>query len=450
MSGTDVVSPTVKPSRNGASLANLVRSLESRNYRLFFSGQLISMIGTWLTRIATGWLVYRLSNSALVLGLVGFAGQIPTLIAAPAAGVLVDRWNRHRVLVVTQILSMLQSFALAYFALRGTITVTHVLVLAIFQGLINALDMPARQAFVVEMVEKREHLSNAIALNSTLVNASRLLGPAIGGILIAAVGEGMCFFIDGISYIAVIAALLAMRVPKASAKTRETHLWQEMRAGFGYALGFRPIRSVLLLMALVSLAGVPYTALLPVFAKDVLHRGALTLGFLMACSGAGALMGAIYLASRKTVVGLGKVILWATGAFGAGLVLLGAWPNIAFSGLMMLVAAGAMMLQMASCNTVLQTIVEDDMRGRVMGFFTMAFMGTVPVGTLLSGWLAQKLGVASTVMIGGSVCIAGAIWFARELPELRKLVRPIYVKRGIIPEVATGLQVASVLTTREE
>jgi MFS family permease len=429
----------------------ILRALESRNYRLFFAGQLISLIGTWLTRVATGWLVYRLTHSALLLGVVGFAGQIPTFLAAPVAGVLADRWNRHRVLVVTQVLSMLQSLAMAYFALRGTITVHHVLVLAIIQGLVNAMDMPARQAFVVEMVEKREHLGNAIALNSTLVNGARLLGPAVGGVLIAAVDEGWCFLIDGLSYIAVVMALLAMRVNPRMAERRQSRVMQELSEGFRYAFGFRPIRSILILMALVSLAGVPYTALMPIFAEDVLHGGPKLLGFLMAASGIGALAGAVYLAARRSVVGLGRVIVWSAAAFGAGLVVFALSRNVALSMAMMLVTGLSMILEMASSNTVLQVIVEDEMRGRVMSFFLMSFMGMVPVGTLISGWLADRLDVTRTVMIGGAICIGGALWFARELPELRRLVRPIYVKRGIMPpEVAAGLQTASEMTAHEE
>lgn len=443
---------TASAQQGGVDFTLILRALESRNYRLFFAGQLVSLVGTWLTRVATGWLVYRLTHSALLLGVVGFAGQIPTFLAAPLAGVLADRWNRHRVLVVTQVLSMFQSLAMAYFALRGTIAVHHIIVLAILQGLINALDMPARQAFVVDMVEKREHLSNAIALNSTLVNGARLLGPAVGGVLIAAFGEGWCFFIDGISYIAVVVALLAMRVnPRMRERRTDSRVLHELREGFRYAFGFRPIRSILILMALVSLAGVPYTALMPIFAEDVLHGGPKLLGFLMAASGVGALGGALYLASRRSVVGLGRVILWSSGLFGAGLVVFALSRHVALSIAAMLVTGAAMILEMASSNTVLQTVVEDEMRGRVMSFFLMSFMGMVPIGTLLSGWLADRLDVTRTVMIGGVMCVGGALWFARELPHIRRLARPIYIKRGLISaEVATGLQTVSEMTAHEE
>lgn len=433
-------------SKNLSGLKQSLRALNSRNYRLFFGGQGISLIGTWLTRIATSWLVYRLTNSAFLLGLVGFAGQIPSFLLSPLAGVLVDRWNRHRILVVTQILSMLQSLALAVLALTGIIAVWHILVLSIFQGLINAFDIPARQSFVVQMVEKKEDLPNAIALNSTIFNSARLLGPSIGGILIAAVGEGICFLIDGISYLAVIASLLAMRIPKHRVISKDRPLMEELKEGITYALNFPPIRSILLLLGLISLAGIPYTVLMPVFAKDVLKGGPHTLGYLMAASGTGALAGAIYLATRKSVQGLGKLIAWSAAIFGVGLVIFSFSQVLWLSLLLMIITGFGMITEMASSNTVLQTIVEDDKRGRVMSFYAMAFMGMVPIGSLLAGSLASKIGAPYTVMIGGICCLAGSVWFARILPYLREITRPIYIKKGIIPEVARGIQTATELT----
>lgn len=437
-------------SNRATDFKRIVRALSSRNYRLFFAGQLISLIGTWLTRVATGWLAYRLTGSPLVLGIVGFAGQIPTFLFAPFAGVLVDRWNRHRVLVVTQCLAMLQSLALAYFAITQTVTVTHLIVLGVAQGLINALDMPARQAFVVEMVEKREDLSNAIALNSTLVNAARLLGPSLAGILISAFGEGWCFLIDGVSYIAVILALLAMRVNRDSIRRKSTRMLDELREGYKYAFGFIPMRSILILLAVMSLTGVPYTVLMPVFAKDILHGGPSMLGFLMGVSGMGALGGAIFLAARKSVRGLGRVILISTGTFGVGLIIFAysTWPIL--SAAMMAVTGFTMILQMAAGNTVLQTIVDDEHRGRVMSFFTMSVMGTVPIGTLAAGAVAPYIGTPATVASGGVLCVAGSLWFARQLPEIRRLLRPIYVKQGIIvlPEVAEAVDAATDVTGR--
>jgi MFS family permease len=409
------------------------RALRHRNYRLFFAGQGTSLIGTWLTRVATSWLVYRLTGSALLLGIVGFAGQIPTFFISPLAGVWVDRWNRHRVLVVTQVLAMVQSGLLACFALRGTITVTHILVLGVFQGVINAFDMPARQAFVVEMIEDRADLSNAIALNSSMVNAARLVGPSMAGILIAAFGEGWCFLIDAVSYLAVVASLLAMRIVPRAIGLRGMSAFTEMRDGFRYAAGFAPIRAILMLLALVSLTGVPYMVLMPVVASDILHGGAHTLGFLMAASGLGALIGALYLASRSTVIGLGRIVATSALLFGFGLIAFSRSSLLWLSLLLMLVTGMSMMVQMAASNTILQTIVEEDKRGRVMSLYTMAFFGTVPLGSLLAGVMAHRIGVPNTISLGGAACVAGALLFIRELPELRRLARPVYTRLGIYP-----------------
>lgn len=429
----------------------MLRALAHKNYRLFFSGQSISLIGTWMTRIATSWLVYRLTGSALLLGVVGFAGQIPSFVLAPFAGVLVDRWDRHRLLIVTQVLALFQSLAMALLTMTGIIKMWHVIVLSIFQGFINAFDMPARQAFVVEMVEKREDLPNAIALNSSMVNAARLLGPSIGGVVIAAVGEGWCFMIDAISYLAVIASLMAMNITRRAIQvTSDTRIIQQLREGWTYAIRFAPIRNVLLLLALVSLVGMPYTVLMPVFANDVLHGGPNTLGLLMAASGVGALIGALFLAARKTVLGLGKFIPIMAGAFGAGLIAFSFSRVMWLSLLLMVVTGLGFMVQMAVSNTVLQTIVDEDKRGRVMSFYTMAFMGTAPFGSLLAGSVADRLGAPHTLLFGGIGCIVGAIWFATTLSELRRDVRPIYVKIGILPEVVTGIQQSSELSIPPE
>ena len=418
----------------------LTRALRHRNYRLFFSGQSVSLIGTWITRIATSWLVYRLTGSELLLGLVGFCGQIPTTILAPFAGVLVDRWNRHRMLVVTQALSMLQSGVLAALTFSGRITVRDILLLQIVQGLVNAFDTPARQSFVVEMVEDRADLPNAIALNSSMVNGSRIIGPSIGGALIAGVGEGWCFALDAISYLFVIASLLMMTVGRGRDRSAEAHVLDELRAGFQYVTGSIPIRTALIVLSIVSAMGMPYTVLMPAFVTEVLHGGPHTLGFLMTASGVGALAGAMYLASRRTVVGLGKVSMFATIAFGAGLIVYASarttWLALA---VMPLVGAG-FMVQLASTNTILQTIVEDRLRGRVMAFYTMAFFGTAPIGSLIAGVAAARIGVAWTIALGGMVCLVAAAWFGSRLPLLRSLVHPIYREMGILPvsQVDTG------------
>ncbi|XXX77507.1 MFS transporter [Sorangium sp. So ce134] len=433
---------------DGSTLAAMGRALRHRNYRLFFFGQGTSLIGTWLTRVATSWLVYRLTNSAVLLGFVGFAGQIPTFLIAPIAGVLVDRWDRHRVLVVTQVLAMVQSALLAAFALTGTITVWHVLSLAAFQGVINAFDTPARQAFVVQMVEAREDLSNAIALNSSMVNGARLLGPSIAGVLIAAVGEGWCFAIDSISYLAVIASLLAMRIARRERReARRGDVLADLREGFRYVSSFAPIRAILLLLALVSLTGMPYTVLMPVFAGEVLHGGAHTLGLLMAASGVGAVTGALWLASRRSVLGLGRA-LWIAGAlFGLGLVGFSLSRSVWLSALLLMVTGGGMMVQMAASNTLLQTIVDEDKRGRVMSFYTMAFFGMAPFGSLIAGWLGGRIGAPATVLWGGVATLAAVGVFVRKLPELRRLTRPIYVRLGILPEIAEALDRTAEVTS---
>ena len=416
------------------------RALRSRNYRLFFSGQGVSLVGTWITRIATSWLVYRLTGSELLLGVVGFCGQIPTLVLAPFTGVLVARWDRHRILVWTQALSMLQSLALAVLALAGIITVGEILVLQVAQGMINSFDTPARQAFVVEMIEDRADLPNAIALNSSMVNASRIVGPSIGGILIAAFGEGWCFMLDAISYVAVIASLLMMTVVRTEREPRTTRAVDELRAGWDYVTHSHPIRIALMMLALVSIMGMPYTVLMPVIASAVLHGGAHTLGFLMTASGMGALLGALYLASRSSVLGLGRVIAIATAVFGGGLCVFGLshvlWLSLA---ILPFIGAG-FMIQMASTNTVIQTIVEERLRGRVMAFYTMAFLGTAPIGSLLAGVVAARIGASNTIIGGGVLTMLAAIWFSTRLPSLRVAVRPIYEARGILmaAETETG------------
>jgi MFS family permease len=388
-----------------------------------------------MTRIATSWLVYRLTHSPFLLGLSSFASQIPILFLTPFSGVWVDRWNKRRTLVVTQALSMLQSFALAALTLSGVIKVWEIILLALAQGAINAFDMPARQSFVVQMIERREDLGNAIALNSSMVNGARLIGPAIAGIVIAAVGEGYCFLIDGFSYLAVIASLLMMRVTPVAARGAARPLIAELREGWSY-VSQPPIRDVLLLLIVVSLVGMPYTVLMPIFAAKILHGGAHTLGFLMAWAGVGALVGALTLAMRPSVLGLGRLIVRSAACFGAGLIGLGlshvSWISYAVVAL----AGFGMMRQLAASNTILQTIVDDQKRGRVMAYYAMSFQGLAPFGSLGAGALAAKIGAPYTIMIGGVACIAGAAWFALRLPELRRAIRPIYTELGILPRPA--------------
>ncbi|MBX5480636.1 MAG: MFS transporter [Myxococcaceae bacterium] len=411
---------------------SLGRALRHRNYRLFFAGQSLSLIGTWLTRVATSWLVFRLTHSEWLLGVSGFASQIPIFFLAPFAGVWVDRLNRHRVLVVTQVMAMIQSGLLAIFALTGTITVVHVILLNLLQGVINSFDMPARQAFVVQMIEDRADLPNAIALNSSMVNAARLIGPTVGGALIATVGEGWCFAIDALSYVAVIGSLLAMRLVTPAPRQTTGHVLEALREGAGYAARSKPIRALLLLLSVSSLLGMPYMVLMPAMAEQALRGGANTFGVMMAATGAGALVGALYLASRSSVLGLGKVVALSAAGFGVGLAVFAGsrwlWLTLPALGLTGL----SMMTQTASTNTLLQTIVDEDKRGRVMSFYTVAIVGTAPFGSLFAGALADRFGAPTALLIGGAGCLLGAIAFLRALPRLRVHVRPIYERLGIL------------------
>ncbi len=354
---------------------SIFRTLRYRNYRLFFGGQLISLIGTWMQQIAMTWLVYRLTNSAFLLGVVGFASQMPTFLLSPFAGVFADRMNRHRIIIVTQTLAMIQAAVLAILTLTGNIAVWHIIMLSVFLGLVNAFDIPTRQTFVLEMIENKEDLGNAIALNSSMFNGARLIGPAIAGMLLAVIGEGMCFLLNAISFVAVIVALLAMKLSPQQRTSHSHGVIKGLQEGFSYAFGFAPIKYILMLVALISAMGMPYTVLMPIFAKDILGGGPHTLGFLMGATGVGALTGALYLASRRTVVGLGRWIAIAAGIFGLGLIGFSFARVLSLSMSLLFVVGFGMMTQMASCNTILQTIAEDDKRGRVMSFYTMAFMG---------------------------------------------------------------------------
>ena len=416
-----------------AQLVHFVRALRHRNYRLFFSGQGLSLVGTWVTRIATSWLVYRLTGSELLLGVVAFCGQIPLLVIGPFAGVLVDRWNRHRVIVITQIFSAAQSLALAVLTLSHVITVKEIIGLQILQGIINSFDTPARQAFVVEMITDRGDLPNAIALNSSIFNASRIIGPSIGGVLIAAVGEGWCFMLDTVSYVAVIISLLAMKIANEPRVLAQTQLREELRTGFEYVTGVPPVRALLLQVALISLMGMPYAVLMPAIAADVLHGGAHTLGILMTASGLGALLGTFYLASRKSILGLGRVIVAASVGLSLGLIVFGLSHTLWISLLALPFVGAGMMLQSASTNTILQTVVEEHLRGRVMAFYSVAILGMQPIGSLLAGVLAHRFGSQNTIIAGAVVCLASAGWFAIKRPELARLIRPVYIERGILP-----------------
>jgi len=424
----------------------ILRALRSRNYRLFFLGQAISLIGTWMQTVTLAWLVYRLSNSAFLLGVIGFAGDLPAFILMPIAGVWADRVNRRQILILTQTLAMIQALILAILVLTHTVQIWHLIALSAFLGLINGLDMPTRQAFVIEMVENKDDLPNAIALNSSIFNSARLIGPSIAGILIAALGEGFCFLINSFSFLAVIAALLAMKISDHRARAEISDTLQELKQGFAYAFGFMPIRSLLILVALVSLMGMSYSVLMPILARDVLGGGSHTFGFLMGAGGLGALIAGIYLASRKSVLGLGRLIPLSLALFSLAIIALSLSRNVGLSLVIMLVAGFGVMTQIASSNTLIQTIVEDDKRGRIMGIYAMSFRGISPFGSLIAGTLASRIGAQFTILIGGLFCLLGAIWFRQKLPAFRKFIRPVYQKAGIIPELASGIRSGTELT----
>jgi MFS family permease len=406
--------------------------LRHRNFQLFFSGQLISLIGTWMQSVAQSWLVYRLTGSSLLLGAVGFASQIPVFLVAPLGGIAADRFNRQRVVIATQVSSMLLAFILAVLTLTHTVHKGHIFVLAALLGVVNAFDIPARQSFLVEMVGK-EDLMNAIALNSSMFNGARIVGPAVAGILVAKIGEGWCFFANGVSYIAVIIGLVMMRVPpssRVSAGPALAHLIE----GFRFARHTAPIRSLLMLLGLVSLVAMPYTVLMPVFADKILHGGARGLGILMGATGVGALLGALCLATRVGVRGLGRWVAFSCGGFGISLALFCFSRSFWLSAMLLLPVGFCMMLQMSSSNTLIQAMVPDHLRGRVMAMYTMMFMGMAPFGSLLGGALADRLGAPLTVLLGSVACIAAATLFFFHLPRIRVEARRLIVAQ----EVAGG------------
>ena len=427
----------------GGNWAFMVRALRYRNYRLFFGGQIVSLVGNWMTMTATSWLVYRLTGSAKMLGLVGFAGQLPSVLLTPLAGIVVDRWNQHRLLMATQVLSMLQSFALGALVFSGHMTIPALIALNVLQGLINAFDMPCRQSFVISLIENREDLSNAIALNSSMLNLARIAGPAVAGVVIAAAGEGWCFMADGLSFLAVLAALASMTVAARAARpARAAGTRAEFKEGWRYVVGSIPIRTIMTLLAAVCLLGVPYAVLIPLFAGQILGGGPHMLGLLMTASGAGALLAALWLATLRSIAKLGRALRASTVGFGVALAAIGlsrtAWLSCAF-----LVGAGfGFMLLMAASNTIIQSIVDEDKRGRVMSFLMLAILGTVPLGSLAVGALADRIGAPTTVILEGACCLLIALWFSTKLDGFHAAVHPIYARMGLMPEAALAGEVA--------
>jgi len=437
---------TADRSDQGSGLPATLRALKHRNFQLFFSGQLISLIGTWMQSVAQSWLVYRLTGSSLLLGSVGFASQIPVFLVAPLGGIVADRCNRQRVVIATQVASMVLALILAILTLSGWVRVWHIFVLAALLGVVNAFDIPGRQSFLVDMVGK-EDLMNAIALNSSMFNGARVVGPAVAGILVAKIGEGWCFFANGVSYIAVIIGLFMMRVQPRHTAPKAGSPLRDIIDAFQWVRRTGPIRALLLLLGLVSLVAMPYSVLMPVFADKVLHGGARGLGILMGATGVGALLGALTLASRTGVRGLGRWVAYSCGAFGASLVLFSMSRNFWLSTALLLPVGFSMMLQMSSSNTLIQAMVPDELRGRVMALYSMMFMGMAPFGALLGGALADRIGAPLTVGIGAMAGVAGAFWFGAQLPKIR-----IEARRLIVAQEAAGGEPATEITAqlREE
>ncbi|HPC95174.1 MAG TPA: MFS transporter [Sedimentisphaerales bacterium] len=436
--------------RERSNLPHVVRALRHRNYRLFFGGQLISLVGTWMQSVAQSWLVYRLTGSAALLGFVGFASQIPVFLLAPLGGSVADRHRRRHVLIATQTAAMLVAFVLAGLTLTGRVQVWHIVVLATFLGVINAVDIPTRQAFAVDIVG-RDDLINAIALNSSMVNGARIVGPAVAGVLVASVGEGWCFLVNAVSFLAVIAGLLMMNMTARTSVPLPGSALGSILEGFRYVRRTRPVRALLLLLGLVSLMGMPYAVLMPVFADQILHGGPRGLGLLMGASGTGALIGALVLAARQGIRGLSHWIARAAAGFGVSLILFSLSRSFWLSAALLVPAGFSMMIEMAASNTMIQSLIPDVLRGRVMAVYSMMFMGMAPFGALLAGALAHRIGAPPTVMVGGAACIVGAALFRWHLPalkdETRQMIVALQVAGGEPAEEMTGQ--ASVVAPRE-
>ncbi len=435
-------SEVIVPAAKNLGLLTTFRALKHRNFQLFFSGQLISLVGTWMQTIAESWLVYRLTGSSLLLGAVAFSAQIPVFLVAPLGGIVADRYNRHRVVIGTQASAMALASIYAMLTLSGRIRVWEIFVLAALLGVVNAFDIPGRQAFLVDMVG-REDLMNAIALNSSMFNGARVIGPAIAGVLVAKIGEGWCFFANAVSYIAVITGLLLMQVQRPAYKAPPGSPVEHMIEGFRFVKRTAPIRALLVLLGVVSLVAMPYTVLMPIFADRVLHGGARGLGILMGATGVGALLGALTLAARSGVRGLGRWVAFSCGGFGVGLILFSLSRNFWLSTALLVPVGFCMMLQMSSSNTLIQAMVPDQLRGRVMAVYSMMFMGMAPFGALFGGALADRLGAPVTVAMGAVAAVGGAVWFGFTLPKIRAEARQL-----IVAQAVAGGDPASGMTAR--
>jgi len=408
------------------------KALANPNLRLYFAGQIVSMIGTWMQQMALSWLIYRLTNSAYMLGVVAFASQAPTFLLTPFAGIVADRVNRKRLVIITQSFAMLQATLLAILAFSEKPLIWHLIALGAFSGLINAFDLPTRQTFLSDMLETRAELPNAIAVNSSIVTLTRLIGPPIAGFFISIAGEAMCFVVNAVSYVAVIVALFFVTANQKPFAGERPKAIAQLKEGFKYAFSFRPIRVLLAMVGLSSLSVMSYSVLMTAFAKDVFHGDATTLGILTAGVGAGSLVGAVYLATRTGVLGLGRWIILSSLASGLGLIGFGLTKSIWIAlPLLALVGFGSMIL-MAACNTILQTLVDEDKRGRVMSIYTMCFMGLAPFGSMAAGYLSTVIGLGPTVIASGVIALLLAAGFAARLQKVREDARPIYIERGIL------------------
>jgi MFS family permease len=414
-------------------------SMQSRNYRLYFTGQSISLIGTWMQNIALSWLVYRLTGSVFLLGLVGFTTQIPTFILSPFTGVLIDRYNRLRIMMLSQISFMLHALVMTLLVLFNIVEVWHIIALSLIFGIISSFDAPARQSLVINLIDHKEDLGNAIALNSAIFNGARLIGPAIAGITIALVGEGICFLLNALSFVAVIYALWKIDLPSKPVIAKDSNLRKIFTDGLRYTFRSVPIRRLLLQLALLSLVAIPFIVLLPAYAKEILHGSADTLGFLMSSLGAGALTGAISMAARKSILGLGKVISGSVILLGS-MILLASFSEKSFISMILFYFGGlSMIVSIAAINTMLQTIADEDKRGRVMSFYAMALMGITPIGNLMAGTIASTIGIPHTLLTGGFITIIAGLWFEWDRKALRKYIHPIYIRKGILPEIPVDM-----------